>query len=176
MCDDVINAVFIMDYKSTADGTKWENIPDSLWRTIVQNLWWGDINGVAFQNVRSKDELLEIPLLRAATVDYTGMAAYEPYHADSSPQIAVFALSTCIEQLLLSQDLDQWNRANYISPIDEILFFAGKKIKMQVVPYENIILFYQLSRREYGNLFSLDERIRHNLYLHDLSRLVIESS
>ena len=103
-----------------------------------------------------------------------GDATYSPYHGDSSTTVALFALSDAIVDVLLREGFDQWNRANDRLPADEIVFFAGHSPKIQAVPYENMVFFYSLSEWDVSHLFSLGADFRHNLYVSDMTSLLID--
>lgn len=168
MINNFFDAIYLNNYSNDAGCHQWNNLPDDLWQRLVSNLQILKIDGIGFQNITSTDDLpVQLANKLKTFAKHTGR--YQPYHADSTPEIAVFELTDEVQYFLLSQHFDQWNRANELLPFDEVCFFRGNTIAIQAVAYENLLLFYSLSREDVRKLGLIDARFRSGLYYNDLS-------
>ena len=147
MTNEYIDAIFVMDYSNYGGGHQWSNLPDDLWWKLASNLDLLMIDGVSFQSITTTEQLPEY-VTNKCEFHFKFTTKYEPYHAESSSEVAVFSLTNNIRKLLLSEEFDQWNRANDQLPFDELCLFRKQKRCGDVLSHwMNSNLCWQLSRK-----------------------------
>ncbi|QOV91878.1 hypothetical protein [Humisphaera borealis] len=151
-------------YRLDALTQSWHAVPSEHWRSIVAFLREDGISTFGLKNVVSLDDLRKAWPFRLWTGRVEGTIKYQPYHGVAKVDIARWEFNSEAELALTDTPLSLWSSHNEHFPTDEIVFFAQDDNRAIVVPYENMILFMNMSESDIERLGNFDCEILPHLY------------
>lgn len=153
-------------------GSSWDFIPDDMWRNILQRFAAKVCDGVSFDSAAAAEDITRFAVFSDHAPAHIGHASYTPTSVPLSAKnpetyqhpVALFEFNEWIASLILEQPLSTWGAGNDGADADELVFWAGDRMKLQAIPYEGQAYFDNLTGDERQCLIDADKRIERNLH------------
>lgn len=152
--------------------SSWDFIPDDMWHNILQRFAAKVCDGVSFDLVATAEDITRLSVFSDHAPAHIGHVSYTPISVPLSAKnpetyqhsVALFQFDEWIASLIVEQPLNTWGAGNDGADVDELVFWAGDRMKLQAIPYEGQVYFENLTRDERQCLIGADGRIEQNLH------------
>ena len=153
-------------------GSSWEYIPDDMWRNTLNRFATKFCDSVSFDCFTTPDDIGNLTVFADHCLAYIGQSFYKPTSIPISVadpdtylhDVALFHFDEWIASLILQQPLNNWHTENEGTHADEMVLWAGDRMKLHAIPYEGKAYFDDWTANELQCLMDADGRIERNLY------------
>ena len=139
------------------DSYSWDYIPEWFWQCILKNANKLNFSHISFEGVLAENDLEETLLENELILE--GRGKYCAYHGNELFEVAKFLFDSSAIEKMRGIRLSDFNISNSELPFDEIVFFEGSECKMQIIPYDAMIILNNWNEDELLNLYGLDIRL-----------------
>ncbi len=151
--------------------TTWQTVPDSLWRSLLQDYFLIDNDFFGLKGLSSVEDVHTFGILQDFPMEPAGKSSYQPYCIPASVKnvdeysesVLLFPFDEQAMKALSHISLGELYPDNEFIPTEEIVFFRDGKILATASNIDNHIRFYSLTYRDLKLLTSYGPGVRRGL-------------
>lgn len=137
-----------------------------LWRRILTDFIGHTCDGIGFSGIMSNDQIARIASFEDWQPAWSGVATYNvEWDTPASgrrvfrEQFGLFRISEEVVRRISEPMFHYWSATDDTCPADRLYFFRGADVVMQAEPYEEAMIFCNLTRNDCSVLDEIDQRV-----------------
>ena len=149
----------------------WEPIPDSLWRSLLEDYFRIDNDYFGFKGLASSEQIHNFGILQDWSLEPVGKFRYRPYcipatakNVDEySEEVLLFAFDGLAKAALSHVSLGELYPDNEFIQTEELIFVRGDEILASASNIDNHIQFYSLTSADLEQMERYGPAVRRGL-------------